>query len=68
MPDFEAIAEQSGLGFSAAKVGAMRARPLRVRAILGAAEALSYAAVSGEITPAKAKAELHDTIVAGNDA
>ncbi len=36
---------------------------LRVRAMLGAAEALSYAAVSGEITPAQAKSELRDTIV-----
>ncbi|MDQ0568454.1 AcrR family transcriptional regulator [Variovorax paradoxus] len=36
--------------------------PLRVRAMLGAAEALSYAAVAGEITPAQAKAELQATI------
>ncbi len=36
---------------------------LRVRAMLGAAEALSYAAVSNEITPAQAKTELLATIV-----
>ncbi|MDH6591284.1 AcrR family transcriptional regulator [Variovorax sp. TBS-050B] len=36
--------------------------PLRVRAMLGAAEALSYAAVAGEITPAQARAELQATI------
>jgi len=35
-----------------------------LRAMLGAAEALSYAALAREITPAQAKAELFDTIVA----
>lgn len=36
---------------------------LRVRAMLGAAEALSYAAASGDITAAQAKTELRDAIV-----
>lgn len=36
---------------------------LRVRAVLGAADALSYAALSGEITPGQARAELYETIV-----
>lgn len=40
-----------------------RLTPLRVRAVLGAAEALSYAAAGGDITAAQAKAELHDAIV-----
>ena len=35
-----------------------------LRAMLGAAEALSYAAATGEITAAQAKAELYETIVA----
>jgi AcrR family transcriptional regulator len=39
-----------------------RLAPLRVRAMLGAAEALSYAAASGDITAAQAKRELHKTI------
>ena len=38
--------------------------PASLRAMLGAAEALSYAAVTGEITPAEAKAELFEVIVA----
>ena len=40
-----------------------RLTALRVRAVLGAAEALSYAAASGEISAAQAKSELHETIV-----
>ena len=40
-----------------------RLDPLRVRAMLGAAQALSYAAVSDEVTPARAKVEIRDTIV-----
>jgi AcrR family transcriptional regulator len=35
-----------------------------LRAMLGAAEALSYAAATGEITAAQAQAELYETIVA----
>ncbi len=35
-----------------------------LRAMLGAAEALSYAAATGEITATQAKAELYETIVA----
>ena len=35
-----------------------------LRAMLGAAEALSHAAATGEITPAEAKSELFETIVA----
>lgn len=38
--------------------------PAGLRAMLGAAEALSYAAATGEITAAQAKAELYETIVA----
>lgn len=40
-----------------------RLSPLRVRAILGAAEALSYAADAVEIGPDQAKSELQDVIV-----
>ena len=38
--------------------------PAGLRAMLGAAEALSYAAATGEITAAQAEAELYETIVA----
>lgn len=38
--------------------------PAGLRAMLGAAEALSYAAAAGEITAAEAKDELFETIVA----
>ena len=38
--------------------------PAGLRAMLGAAEGLSYASATGEITAAQAKAELYETIVA----
>lgn len=38
--------------------------PASLRAMLGAAEALSYAAATGEITAGQAQAELYQTIVA----
>ena len=40
-----------------------RLSALRIRSVLGAAEALSYAAASGDISAAQAKSELRDTIV-----
>jgi len=38
--------------------------PAGLRAMLGAAEALSHAAANGEITPAQAQDELFETIIA----
>ncbi|CAD5110488.1 TetR/AcrR family transcriptional regulator [Zestomonas carbonaria] len=44
--------------------GAGTIAPAGLRAMLGAAEALSHAAVTGEITPRQAQDELFETIVA----
>ena len=38
--------------------------PASLRAMLGAAEALSHAAATGEITPEQAQDELFETIIA----